>query len=128
MFQQTLKLVKASDVPVSPNATTDTGSLRFEQRRHTRHAVTLRATAVIRPADPDASLNKIRSLALMNMSDGGLGATCQDAIEPGSQITVFIPPHGPERGHDVFGRVIRCDRRDYGFEIGVTFDRQLAAA
>ena len=119
-----LKLVTHSPGIPAPAAPRDT--LRFERRRAERHALTGRATAVSHGVD-ECTQGRIRSLQMTNISDSGLGAVCQDAVPPGTPITVFFPPHGPERGFDAVGRVVRCTPRGYGHEIGIRFENKPAA-
>ncbi|MCC7192389.1 MAG: PilZ domain-containing protein [Phycisphaeraceae bacterium] len=117
-----LKLVDTSAPPSKPRDT-----YRFEQRRAQRYSVTGRATAVSQADPADGTLQRIRSLQLVNMSDCGIGAVCQDALPLDSTIVVFVPPHGPERGMDYYGRVARCTKKDYGHEIGIHFEPKSAA-
>ena len=102
-------------------------SLRFEQRRAKRHQINGRATAVSKTRIPEGQQSRIRSLQLVNISDGGVGAICQDSFEIGSSIAIFLPPHGAEQGMDVHGEIVRCIRRDYGHEIGIKIAARLAA-
>jgi hypothetical protein len=123
MSHGALKLVLPSTA-AKENAVRDT--LRFERRRAERHGLSGRATAVSHGVD-DCTQGRIRSLQLLNISDSGLGALCQDAVAPDTLITVFFPPHGPERGFDAIGRVVRCSPRDHGHEVGIRFDARPAA-
>ena len=120
MAQIALKLVDQIS-SVAPH------SLRFEQRRATRHVVTGRATAVTKARVTDGQQSRIRSLQLMNLSDTGLGAICQDSFDVGTTIAIFLPPHGPDAGLDVYGQVVRCTRHEYGHEIGIQFAIRAAA-
>lgn len=122
MATATLRLVETSAPPSTPR-----DAYRFEQRRAERYQVTGRATAVSQADPADGTLQRIRSLQLVNMSDCGIGAVCQDALDVDSTIVVFVPPHGPERGMDYYGRVARCTKKDYGHEIGIHFDAKPAA-
>jgi hypothetical protein len=121
MSTATLKLVDLTAPPPPRDA------YRFEQRRAARYQVNGRATAISKADPAGGTLQRIRSLQLTNMSDSGLGAVCQDAVPVDSTIVVFIPPHGPERGMDYYGRVARCTAKDYGHEIGIHFDVKPAA-
>lgn len=98
--------------------------LPFERRAEHRRPASGRVTAVTRG---EGVANRICSLELVDMSDGGLGATCPDPIEIGSPIAVYFAPHGPERGMDLFGKVVRCHRRADGHAVGIRFAARAAA-
>jgi len=102
-------------------------SYPLERRENGRHTISGRATALISSADPLDGHKRISSLQLLNMSDGGIGALAQEPLEPGSHITIFFPPHGPEKGMDLPGHIVRQAPRDHGYEIGIRFDQRLAA-
>ena len=117
MSQATLKLVEPAD----------TDALTFERRGSSRYVIAGRFTAV-RGSDTEGhGAKRICSLELMNISDGGLGAVSKDPIDIDARITVFFPPHGPERGFDMCGRVVRCSQLDRGHEVGIRFDERHAA-
>lgn len=103
-----------------------TDVLAFERRIAKRRVTSGRVTAV-QTTGLDTQANRICSLQLINMSDSGLGTMTQESIEIGTAITVFFPPHGPERGFDLTGEVVRCTQKDYGHEIGICFDARQAA-
>ena len=112
-------------VPVSVEPSGD--AIRLERRDATRHTLSGRATAVNHASTREGGVNRIRSLELLNISDTGLAAVCQDPLDLDSDIAVFFPPHGPERGFDLYGRIVRCVKRGYGHEIGIRFDPKPAA-
>lgn len=98
-------------------------TLYFERRRHPRRKAAGQVTAVIR--EPDADKDdpaKMLTLDLVDLSDGGIGASSLQPITVGSRITVFFPPHGPEPGFDLAGEVVRCVSRDNLHTIGVALD------
>ena len=100
----------------------------MERRLDPRFVINGHVTAVRNSDLAGRKLSKICSLQLVNMSDSGLGAICQEPIEPGSSLTVFFPPHGPEQGFDAYGEVLRCRPRDgHGHELGVRFYTRAAA-
>lgn len=105
----------------------ETDAYRLERRRALRHTVTSRVTALRTENGPEGRRNRICSLQLTNMSDTGLGGVCQEAVALDTQIAVFFPPHGPDRGFDLYGRVVRCIERDAGCEIGIRFETRAAA-
>ena len=67
------------------------------------------------------------SLALRDLSFGGLSAISQTPITRGERLTVFFPPQGTNRGWDAYGRVLRCDASSLGYRIAVEFDPLPAA-
>lgn len=111
---------------VDPDANRD--SLPFERRLHHRRSIHGRVTAIRTPRPGQEQPAMICPLTLCDMSDTGLGAISQEPLEPGSTITVLFPPHGPEKGFDLYGKVVRCNTRSEGHEIGIQFSRQVAAA
>ena len=103
-------------------------AFRLERRAEGRHFVSGRVTGLVGMADQYQSNRQITSLQLLNMSHTGLGAMSQEPIETGRLVTIFLPPHGPEHGVDLTGRVVRCERKGYGYEIGVRLSNKMAAA
>jgi hypothetical protein len=67
------------------------------------------------------------SLALRDVSLGGLSAISQLPVLTGERIAVFFPPEGLRRGWDAYGRVLRCDPSALGYRIAVEFDPLPAA-
>src|SRR5258708_38952654 len=61
------------------------------------------------------------SLALRDLSLGGLSAISENKIDAGERIAVYFPPQGSNRGWDAFGRAIRCDPSHFGFRLGGWF-------
>jgi hypothetical protein len=67
------------------------------------------------------------SLALRDLSAGGLSAISDAPLQRGERVTVFFPPQGIMRGWDAYGRVIRCEASTFGYRIAVEFDSLPAA-
>lgn len=67
------------------------------------------------------------SLALRDLSFGGLSAITQEPLQKGERVTVFFPPQGALRGWDAYGKVLRCDPSGFGYRIAVAFDPLPAA-
>ena len=103
-------------------------SYKLEKRIARRYSTSGRVTAVARESHPDGDRNRILSLQLLNMSESGMAAMCQEPLPADTQVTVFIPPHGAEQGTDMFGRVVRCNARDWGYDVGVPLNTAVAAA
>jgi hypothetical protein len=68
------------------------------------------------------------SLAMRDLSAGGLSATTHARLELGEEIAVFFPPEGAQGGWDVRGRVVRCEPAPLGFQIALAFDHTPMAA
>ncbi len=71
--------------------------------------------------------NRICTLKLLNMSGCGLGAEAAVPMEIDSAITVYLPAHGPERGANLCGQVVRCTPRGSIHDIGIRLDARTAA-
>jgi hypothetical protein len=67
------------------------------------------------------------SLALRDLSVGGLSALSDTPLAMGERVTVFFPPQGPMRGWDAYGRVVWCSPSTFGYRIAVEFDTLPAA-
>lgn len=67
------------------------------------------------------------TLALRDLSFGGLSAISPTPLNKGERLTVFFPPHGALRGWDAFGRVLRCEPSSFGYRVAVEFDPLPAA-
>jgi hypothetical protein len=67
------------------------------------------------------------SLALRDLSVGGLSAISDTPLQRGERVTVFFPPQGIRRGWDAYGRVIRCEPSALGYRVAVEFDALPAA-
>lgn len=98
----------------------------LDRRESVRRAISVRATDLQAEDQCSAHPKKICSLQLIDISDTGLGSLAQEGIELGTAITVFFPPHGPERGFDRYGHIVRCAERGGRQEIGIEFDRRTA--
>ena len=127
MLQSQLKLVSETD--------TGPDVLKFERRREPRHKLFARVTAVAHnPAEERDSgaasggAGQICALELVDRSASGMGAWSSAPVAIGAQVTIFMPPHGAARGHNVVGRVQRCVQQDDGYHVGMQLVSQMAAA
>ncbi|MCC7147007.1 MAG: PilZ domain-containing protein [Phycisphaeraceae bacterium] len=119
-----------SSMPAKPLTLVDHAEqdvIPFERRAVPRFSAAGRVTAVHCETTQDGRQNHICSLLLHDISDLGVGATSQEPIEQGSTITLFFPPHGPERGFDVYGEVVRCRHNQETHEIGIRLTGKTAA-
>ena len=62
------------------------------------------------------------TLALRDLSLGGLSAISQQPLGAGERLAVFFPPHGSLRGWDAYGRVVRCEPSTFGYRVAVEFE------
>ena len=68
------------------------------------------------------------SLALRDLSIGGLSALTDIPLNRGERVAVFFPPQGISRGWDAYGKVIRCEPSATGYRLAMEFDPIPAAA
>ena len=68
------------------------------------------------------------TLALRDLSLGGLSAVSDMPLGPGERIAVYFPPKGVSRGWGACGRVVRCFPSGMGYRVAVEFDPIPAAA
>ena len=95
-------------------------------------------SATVRGKRTDHSLAALRqpglSLALRDVSLGGLSAISPTRLERGERLTVTLPSQGPSlagatrAGWDATGRVLRCETSGLGYRIAVEFDSVPVAA
>lgn len=120
---QHLKLVKPPSEP---------GDVLFMERRGCDRAPLIgQATAIITDlTNPKEPAKKICTVQLANISESGLGVIVSEPVETGKhiQMTVFIQPHGPERGYDLNGAVVRCNKHELGYEVGIRTPSRILAA
>jgi len=65
-----------------------------------------------------AHFGQMHTLCQVDYSDGGMGAVCPQALPNGTSISVgFQSPQCSAR----FGNVIRCDRINEGYRLGILF-------
>jgi hypothetical protein len=120
--QVELKLVKIERHAEDP--------LPLERRIAHRKPASGRVTALLAFKDGEEHRNRICSLELRDISDTGVGAVTSEPLPREGNITIFLPPHGPERGFDLYGQIMWCrDNRDGGddYEVGVRLNRQASA-
>lgn len=93
-----------------------------ERRMFPRKAVQYHVESRRRDHSAVAQQQPHLSLALRDLSLGGLSAISDIPLQPGEKLTVFFPPSGASRGWDAHGRVIRCNWIGNGYRIAVEFD------
>ena len=62
------------------------------------------------------------TLALRDLSFGGLSAITAMPLSCGEQLSVFFPRQGQLQEWDARGRVLRCDASTMGYRVAVEFD------
>jgi hypothetical protein len=62
------------------------------------------------------------SMALRDLSFGGLSAITQMPLNCGERLTVYFPKQGALQEWDAQGRVLRCDTSSMGYRVAVEFD------
>jgi hypothetical protein len=67
------------------------------------------------------------SLAVRDLSLGGMSALTNTPLNDGERVSVFFPPQGAMRGWDAYGRVLRCEPSTMGYRVAVEFDPLPAA-
>lgn len=72
--------------------------------------------------------NPMLTLALRDLSLGGLSAISPAPLSQGERLNVTFPSTTTLRGWDANGRVIRCEPSAMGYRIAVEFDPLPAAA
>jgi hypothetical protein len=62
------------------------------------------------------------SLAMRDVSLGGLSAIAHTPLDRGERLAVSLPPEDGREGWDAQGRVIRCEPGAVGYRVAVEFD------
>jgi hypothetical protein len=70
----------------------------------------------------------VLTLALRDVSIGGLSARTETPLSPGERIAVSFPREGLRMGWDAVGRVIRCEPSILGYSVAVEFESMPSAA
>ncbi len=96
-------------------------SLPFERRRHLRRPLQGAARAVLLDA---AHFGQFRQLALLDYSDGGLGALTSMPINPGTELSVTL---GTPNGATERGTVVTCRPCGDGYRVSIRFSLRMAA-
>ena len=108
---------------------TQTFKLRPDERRtFTRKEIQVRVEGKRMDHSIPARQQPHVSLALRDLSVGGLSGVSDLPLAAGERIAVFFPPQGCNRGWDAYGRVIRCNPCHQGYQIAVEFDPIAMAA
>ena len=67
------------------------------------------------------------TLALRDLSLGGMSAISPMPLEQGERVAVHFPPLGDMGGWDAIGRVLRCVPSALGYRVALEFDPLRAA-
>jgi PilZ domain len=76
----------------------------------------------------EARRNPDLSLAMHDLSVGGVGAITDVPVESGERIAIFVPGDERSMSWHMQGRVVRCESSGTGYRLGVAFDAMPAAA
>jgi hypothetical protein len=76
----------------------------------------------VRRTAPVDDPRRFVGLHVLNVSRGGVGAVSQESLDQTEPLLIFFPPLGAGRGSDVAGRVVRCNRHEERFSVGIVFD------
>ena len=98
-----------------------------DRRQTMRHDICAAVTLLRRADTGEAGSQPMCTVHLSDMSDEGVGARCDTALRVGEPVTLVFPPHGPERGIDLTGHVVRCiSDGNGGYDLGIAFSGQAA--
>ena len=93
-----------------------------DRRNHPRRKVKLRAEAIRIANTIAAHRDPALTLAVSDLSEGGLAATVNMWVNQGETLALFFPSHLGQHVFDLNGRVVRCQPSKYGFDIGLQFN------
>jgi hypothetical protein len=110
----------------------ESDSLSIKNKQHDRRAFPRKEMhARIEGRRMDHALSVYKqpsvSLALRDLSVGGLSAISDTPMQRGERVTVFFPPQGIRRGWDAYGRIVRCEPSALGYRVAIEFDALPAA-
>jgi hypothetical protein len=100
----------------------DERASKRDDRRRFRRSIFGMPIQAVRHASDEPSPNRTVKLHVLNMSRGGVGAVSPEEIGADEVVTLFFPPMGPFRGRDTSGRVVRCDRCEDRYTVGIAFE------
>jgi hypothetical protein len=99
-----------------------------ERRIFTRKEDNRQITARRLDHSVDARRRPDLSLAMRDLSLGGVGAISDVPVEMGERIAVFVSGNDRSGSWHMQGRVVRCEPSGMGYRLGVAFDAMPAAA
>lgn len=76
----------------------------------------------VRREAPQSDPHRLVGLHILNVSQGGVGAVSQDALDHREPLLLLFPPLGPGRGRDTAAKVLRCQRTGDGYAVGIAFE------
>lgn len=102
----------------------DSRERRVFQRRETR------SIALVKRLDHAlaALQNPRMTVALRDVSAGGLAGISGVPISKGERISIRVPGEGIRQGWDAVGQVVRCEPSGLGYRVAVAFDPVAMAA
>jgi len=102
-----------------------------ERRMFVRRDVRDRIEALRTQASATPATGRARphlTLALRDLSVGGLSALSDLPLHLGERLAVFFPPQAARHGWDAYGRVLRCETSAMGYRVALAFERVPAVA
>lgn len=104
----------------SPLKPTSAGSEK-ERRRFRRYVVPMHVVAVRRDSQSPTKKPRTVCLHVKDISRGGLCVVQGEKVSCDDELMLFIPPQGDRGGQNVRGRVLRCDRIETHYLVGIAF-------
>ena len=71
--------------------------------------------------DPDCG-DVLDSLETVDISRGGLGATCSRPFYPGQRIVMCMPGSTDQKRRSIYATIVRCNQHQEGYHLGLEFD------
>ena len=93
----------------------------MDQRTHNRWPVNCAASAICLQGE---LFGRVYDLQVLDFSDGGLGATVQEPVDPGALMSFGFEHPGYTAQN---GRVLGCQPITEGYRLAVRFEGQVAA-
>ena len=94
-----------------------------ERRRFPRTQVSMSVQAIV--LDPDSG-DMVEHLDMVDISRGGIGATCSRPLYPGSRVLLRMP--APGLGvRRLCATIRRCQKTDNGYLLGIEFEHPMVS-
>jgi len=90
-----------------------------ERRRHPRTQLRLMLHGI--RLDPDGG-DVQNTLEMVDISRSGIGVISDRWLYKGQKIALTIPSHGQKGRKSIFATVVRCQKVNEGYRVGLEFD------
>lgn len=77
--------------------------------------------------DPDGG-DVCDTLEMVDISRGGMGVVTERWVYPGQRIVLSLPLHPDGRRKNVYATVVRCQKGQQGYRLGMEFDLSAVGA